>query len=89
MAKITTYYAANDEERKLDSDRRRNVKESQDKALMSLFIQNQEILSMLRRQRDMKGYNVGVGYMGYDPEDGKYRLFATEAEYRDWFVEEM
>ena len=33
-----------------------------------------------------KGYNVPDGYMGYDPETGKYRLFASEADYEDTVV---
>lgn len=31
----------------------------------------------------MKGYSVTDGYMGY--VDGKYMLFASEADYRDYF----
>lgn len=84
---VTTYYAANDEERKLDARRREKVKASGDAALMSMFIQNQEILSLLRRARDTKGYPVRSGYMGLDPESGKYMLFATEAEYREYMEE--
>ena len=30
----------------------------------------------------MKGYNVRYGYMGL--VDGKYRLFASEADYMDY-----
>lgn len=33
----------------------------------------------------MKGYLVGYGYMGYIPSQGKYILFATEAEYVERF----
>lgn len=31
----------------------------------------------------MKGYSVTEGYMGY--VDGKYMLFASEADYREYF----
>lgn len=30
----------------------------------------------------MKGYSVESGYMGY--VDGEYKLFASEADYREW-----
>lgn len=33
-----------------------------------------------------KGYNVPDGYMGYDPEIKDYRLFASEADYKDTVV---
>lgn len=32
----------------------------------------------------MKGYNVENGYMGY--VDGRYMLFASEADYRDYYM---
>lgn len=85
--RVTTYYASNSLEREMDSERRNAVRKADDKALMSIFIQNQEILSMLRRQRDTKGYPVSSGYMGYDPESDKYILFATEGEYREYMEE--
>ena len=31
----------------------------------------------------MKGYFVGEGYMGFI--NGKYRLFASESDYREYF----
>lgn len=31
----------------------------------------------------MKGYVVPFGYMGWIPSEGRYRLFATEAEYAE------
>lgn len=34
----------------------------------------------------MKGYNVENGYMGW--WEGKYVLFASEADYRDMFYDE-
>lgn len=34
----------------------------------------------------IKGYYISTGYMGY--LDGKYRLFATEAEYLEIVREE-
>ena len=34
----------------------------------------------------MKGYSIGDGYMGY--VNGRYMLFASEAEYRDYIEEE-
>lgn len=30
----------------------------------------------------MKGYSIESGYMGY--VDGEYKLFASEADYREW-----
>ena len=33
----------------------------------------------------MKGYYTSYGYMGYI--NGKYRLFATESEYREYMEE--
>jgi hypothetical protein len=33
----------------------------------------------------MKGYLVGFGYMGWIPQENRYRLFATEEEYREIF----
>lgn len=33
----------------------------------------------------MKGYYTSYGYMGYI--NGKYRLFATETEYREYMEE--
>lgn len=35
--------------------------------------------------REMKGYYVSVGYMGWIPELYKYVLFATEEEYHEYF----
>lgn len=35
---------------------------------------------------DMKGYDTASGYMGYI--DGRYVLFASEAEYADYMEEE-
>ena len=32
-----------------------------------------------------KGYPLPDGYMGYKPDEGKYRLFATEQDYNEWF----
>lgn len=34
----------------------------------------------------MKGYSIDDGYMGY--VNGRYMLFASEAEYRDYIEEE-
>ena len=31
----------------------------------------------------MKGYTVGSGFMGY--VDGEYILFASEADYYEWY----
>ncbi len=31
----------------------------------------------------MKGYHTADGYMGYI--DGEYQLFASEADYLEWF----
>lgn len=32
----------------------------------------------------VKGYFTATGYMGYI--DGRYRLFATEGDYRDYYI---
>ena len=34
----------------------------------------------------MKGYTTDNGYMGY--VDGSYRLFASEADYIEWFEDQ-
>ena len=34
----------------------------------------------------MKGYEVATGYMGF--VDGEYMLFATEADYLEYILEE-
>lgn len=33
------------------------------------------------------GYYVSVGFIGFNPQTGKYLLFATEDEYVKWFKE--
>lgn len=33
----------------------------------------------------MKGYTTADGYMGY--VDGRYVLFASESDYKDWISE--
>lgn len=33
----------------------------------------------------MRGYLTSIGYMGYIPTLGKYRLFATESDYVEWY----
>ncbi len=35
----------------------------------------------------MKGYNTACGYMGY--VDGRYILFASEAEYEEYIEESV
>ena len=35
----------------------------------------------------MKGYYTSSGYMGFVPVMNKYLLFATEADYAEWFAE--
>ena len=37
----------------------------------------------MKEDETMKGYTTDNGYMGY--VDGSYRLFASEADYREWF----
>ena len=32
-----------------------------------------------------KGYPVADGYMGFLPDEGKYKLFETEGEYNEYF----
>lgn len=33
-------------------------------------------------QKEIKGYIVGIGYMGY--VDGEYMLFASENDYKEY-----
>ena len=35
----------------------------------------------------MKGYTIDVGYMGYVPSEGKYRLFETDDAYKQYILE--
>lgn len=35
----------------------------------------------------LKGYVVDNGYMGY--VNGRYRLFATETDYKEWLEEHI
>lgn len=37
------------------------------------------------KRSDKKGYTTSAGYMGYDPESSKYKLFSTEGEHDDFF----
>ncbi len=37
-----------------------------------------------RKERQMKGYSTAAGYMGYVAWMGKYILFSTDEEYRDF-----
>lgn len=37
-----------------------------------------------RKERQMKGYSTAAGYMGYVSWLGKYILFSTDEEYRDF-----
>lgn len=52
------YYAADVSERRFDDQIRKIVKKNGSKADMALYIQNQEILSMLRAMRDMSGMKI-------------------------------
>ena len=36
----------------------------------------------------LKGYNLPFGYAGWVEEENIYRLFATEADYREYLEEE-
>ena len=36
----------------------------------------------------MKGYNTPNGYMGWLEDEGCYRLFSCEADYRDLFEDD-
>lgn len=76
------YYAGNEAEKKLDDQIRDTLIAEGNKVDMALFLQNQAILNMLRRFRDCKGYPVAEGYMGF--VNGKYQLFATEGDYREF-----
>ena len=54
------YYAANAEERRFDDQIRTAVRKHGSKADMALYIQNQEILSILRMIRDMSKLKLEV-----------------------------
>ena len=83
-----SYYAGNEKEKKLDDQLREAVRASGGKAEMALFIQNQEILSMLRRQRDNVpyGYTISTGYKGFVPGMG-WIEFPTEEEYNEYLLD--
>lgn len=36
----------------------------------------------------MKGYDIKSGYMGWIPSENRYREFATEREYEEYFEDE-
>jgi len=77
------YYAGDDAEKAFDDQIRDTIIEEGNKVDMALYVQNQAILNLLRKQRDMpKGYPIQTGYMGL--VDGEYRLFATENDYREF-----
>lgn len=59
--------------------------------MLSLIYQKEHTKNVLRikdveRMNAMKGYVVRDGYMGY--VEGRYMLFACEADYRDYMSEE-
>jgi len=35
----------------------------------------------------IKGYTTSIGYMGYVPSEGDYRLFDTDDEYKQYILE--
>ena len=37
----------------------------------------------------MKGYVIGAGYMGWVESLGRYILFATEEEYKEYYSEDV
>ena len=43
---------------------------------------NRKIEATKKGVDDMKGYTTEHGYMGF--VNGDYRLFASEADYREW-----
>lgn len=45
----------------------------------------EKICRMNRRKKNMKGYTTSAGYMGW--VEGRYILFASEREYREYIEE--
>lgn len=85
---MANYYARNEYERKLDNQIREAVRGTGDKDKMAMFVQGQETLNLLRRIDDkLKGYPVPDGYMGWLDDHRQYRLFASEADYKDYISE--
>ena len=83
------YYASNEAERRFDDQIRSAVMEDGSKADMALYIQNQAILSMLRKMMpNIKCYHTLEGCMGWVEKEHKYMLFASEADYLDYIKED-
>ena len=60
-----------------------------DTFFVMLFTSNgryyEKICRMNRRKKSMKGYTTSAGYMGW--VEGRYILFASECEYREYIEE--
>lgn len=85
---MSKYYARNDSDVKFDTEIREEIKANGNRALMALYKQNQEILNLMRTLYDMrKGYVTDSGYMGWIDSEKRWRLFATEEDYKDYILE--
>lgn len=49
-------------------------------------VNSQADMKQDKEERIMKGYYTASGYMGY--ANGTYILFASEDDYREWFLED-
>ena len=51
-------------------------------SIFCILIPEQQFEGSLKGDKDMKGYTVESGYMGY--VNGEYMLFASETDYVDY-----
>ena len=58
---IPKYYARSEADKRFDDQIRSNVKKGGDKAMMALYLQNQEILNLLRRMDIAKNTAPNIG----------------------------
>lgn len=85
---MSRYYARNSHDLKLDAEIRQMIVEHGDSIDKAFHTQNQEILNLMRTIYQMlKGYAVPEGYMGWIDSEKRYRLFATEEEYKEFVAE--
>ena len=82
---MSRYYARSYKEKEFDDRIRETAKSTQDPYKMAMYVQGQATLNLLRRIDDkLKGYPIQDGYMGWIDQNKRYRLFATEADYREF-----
>ena len=85
---MSKYYARDIHDKRLDDGIRKLVNSDGSKVDKALHTQNQEILNLMRTIYQMlKGYAVPEGYMGWIDAEKRYRLFATEEDYKEFVAE--